>query len=178
MATRPGRSFLRSTDAEVGIVPFRLTARYPQHGVGGNGERSGGAGDQQIGIDHTVAHGRTKCTPERAVGRDTELGRQISQARDDANAVELGPAARHDGANDVIFVGHPPATMEFAEPFMINGCEVIRRRSQTHLDAACAEVIAEIFSEVIVLTRGMDEVTFENERLRIENLLIQGTDDA
>lgn len=34
-----------------------------------------------------------------------------------------------------------------------------------------------IFSEVIILTRGMDEETFEKERLRIENLLIQGTDD-
>jgi lysophospholipid acyltransferase (LPLAT)-like uncharacterized protein len=35
-----------------------------------------------------------------------------------------------------------------------------------------------IFAEVIHLARGMDPETFESERLRIENLLIQGTDDA
>lgn len=35
-----------------------------------------------------------------------------------------------------------------------------------------------IFSEATVLARGMDAETFENERLRIENLLIQGSDDA
>lgn len=35
-----------------------------------------------------------------------------------------------------------------------------------------------IFSEVIILPRGMNEETFEHERLKIENLLIRGTDDA
>jgi lysophospholipid acyltransferase (LPLAT)-like uncharacterized protein len=34
------------------------------------------------------------------------------------------------------------------------------------------------FAEPIHLHRGMDPETFENERLRIEKLLIQGTDDA
>ena len=34
------------------------------------------------------------------------------------------------------------------------------------------------FAEAIHLPRGMDAETFENERLRIENLLVNGTDDA
>jgi lysophospholipid acyltransferase (LPLAT)-like uncharacterized protein len=34
------------------------------------------------------------------------------------------------------------------------------------------------FAEAIHLPRGMDAATFESERLRIETLLIQGTDDA
>ncbi len=34
------------------------------------------------------------------------------------------------------------------------------------------------FAEAIHLLRGMDAATFESERLRIETLLIQGTDDA
>lgn len=34
------------------------------------------------------------------------------------------------------------------------------------------------FAETIHLNRGMDPETFENERLRIETLLIHGTDDA
>lgn len=34
------------------------------------------------------------------------------------------------------------------------------------------------FAEAIHLPRGMDETTFESERLRIESLLIHGTDDA
>lgn len=35
-----------------------------------------------------------------------------------------------------------------------------------------------IFAEPILLTRGMDAEAFEIERLNIENLMIQGTDDA
>ena len=35
-----------------------------------------------------------------------------------------------------------------------------------------------IFAEPIVLTRGMNAENFENERIKIENLMIQGTDDA
>jgi lysophospholipid acyltransferase (LPLAT)-like uncharacterized protein len=35
-----------------------------------------------------------------------------------------------------------------------------------------------IFAEPIRLTRGMDAEAFENERLTIETLMIQGTDDA
>jgi lysophospholipid acyltransferase (LPLAT)-like uncharacterized protein len=34
------------------------------------------------------------------------------------------------------------------------------------------------FAEPIVLTRGMDAETFENERLKLESLLVNGTDDA
>lgn len=35
-----------------------------------------------------------------------------------------------------------------------------------------------VFSESITLPRDMDEVAFENERLRIETLMVNGTDDA
>jgi lysophospholipid acyltransferase (LPLAT)-like uncharacterized protein len=34
------------------------------------------------------------------------------------------------------------------------------------------------FAEPIFLTRGMDAESFENERIKIEKLMIQGTDDA
>jgi hypothetical protein len=34
------------------------------------------------------------------------------------------------------------------------------------------------FDAAIVLPRGMDSATFENERLKIESLLVNGTDDA
>jgi len=34
------------------------------------------------------------------------------------------------------------------------------------------------FAEAISLPRGMDAATFENERLKIESLLVSGTDDA
>ena len=34
------------------------------------------------------------------------------------------------------------------------------------------------FAEPIYLTRGMDPETFESQRLKIENLLVNGTDDA
>jgi lysophospholipid acyltransferase (LPLAT)-like uncharacterized protein len=34
------------------------------------------------------------------------------------------------------------------------------------------------FAEPILLTRGMDAENFEKERIKIENLMIQGTDDA
>lgn len=34
------------------------------------------------------------------------------------------------------------------------------------------------FAEPIRLTRGMDAATFENERLKLESLLVNGTDDA
>ena len=34
------------------------------------------------------------------------------------------------------------------------------------------------FAEPIRLTRGVDAGTFENERLNLENLMVQGTDDA
>jgi lysophospholipid acyltransferase (LPLAT)-like uncharacterized protein len=38
--------------------------------------------------------------------------------------------------------------------------------------------VAVVFSEAITLPRDMDEAAFENERLRIENLMVNGTDDA
>lgn len=35
-----------------------------------------------------------------------------------------------------------------------------------------------IFDQAITLPRGMDDVSFENERLTLENQMVQGTDDA
>jgi len=34
------------------------------------------------------------------------------------------------------------------------------------------------FADAISLPRDMDPATFENERLKIESLLVNGTDDA
>ena len=112
---RPAAVRSRSTDAERRIVAVGHPIERRQQRHRRDLERHDRAGQQQIGVHAVVAHGRPEAAPERAVGGDRQLARDVLGAGDDPHRRLVGAAAPHDRSDEVVLRGHAERCDELAQ---------------------------------------------------------------